>query len=440
MGDHGTRHPWWTPLRVVLALATVVLALGMTSKAACVPSGWQGGSHAYTALCWSDVATTYVDDGYAEGQWPFTSDADARARYGASGAAPLPAYLARLTAAATRALDGSPDTAERQLASPEELAERGDVRREARIFTILNAVVLAALAMVASGLLTGVVRRRPWDAAGFAAAPLLALAWPVSWDLLGAAAVAVALWAWSRQRPAVTGVALGLGAAATVLPGLLVVPAVALAVRAREWRTAGLVAVAGAATWAVVALPAFLGSPDAWRSSWGLGRVGVGSVWLIVAQATDTTPAAGLVAGVGVAVVLAWSAVVVGIALTLPRPPPLASLGLLTLVGGMLALGAAPAPTALVLLPLAAVAVPRWRDLLVWQACEVFHFAMSGFYLGEALAPTGGGDARAYWLAVVVRLVGLLWLVAAVLRNLQQEAMAHPGGQAMSTRSNDVAV
>jgi hypothetical protein len=93
-----------------------------------------------------------------------------------------------------------------------------------------------------------------------------------------------------------------------------------------------------------------------------------------------------------------------------------------------------------VLLPLAAVAIPRWRDLLVWQACEVFHFAMSGFYLGEALAPTGGGDARAYWLAIVVRVAGLLWLVAAVLRDLQQESGTDPPGQPMSTRSNDVAV
>jgi uncharacterized membrane protein len=300
--------------------------------------------------------------------------------------------------------------------------------------------VLAALALLTAGLLTGLSRRRPWDAAGFAVAPLLALTWLVSWDLLGAPAVALALWAWSRQRPALTGVALGLGAAATVLPGLLLVPAVALAVRAREWRTAALMSAAAAATWAVAALPAFLAGPAAWRSSWGLGRVDVGSLWLLVEQVTDTTPSAALVAGVGLGVVVAWGALVVAVALVLPRAPSLAALGLLTMVGGMLALGAAPASSALVLLPLAAVAVPRWRDLLVWQACEVFHFAMSGFYLGEALAPTSGGDARAYWLAIVVRVAGLLWLVAAVLRDLQQESVTDPPGQPMSTRSNDVAV
>ena len=84
------------------------------------------------------------------------------------------------------------------------------------------------------------------------------------------------------------------------------------------------------------------------------------------------------------------------------------------LVAGALIVSPAAAPSfALVLLPLAVVAVRAWSHLLVWQACEIGHWAVLGFYLGGVLAPSGGGDARAYWLGVVLRLGGLVWLIGA---------------------------
>ena len=68
------------------------------------------------------------------------------------------------------------------------------------------------------------------------------------------------------------------------------------------------------------------------------------------------------------------------------------------------------------LLPLAVLARPRWRDLLIWQAGELLYFAAVWFYLGGWLAPGGGGDAGStswrsgcgsprelYLVAVVVR-------------------------------------
>ena len=91
-----------------------------------------------------------------------------------------------------------------------------------------------------------------------------------------------------------------------------------------------------------------------------------------------------------------------------------ASLGAL-LVAVALVVSPAAAPSyALVLLPLAVVAVRQWSHLLVWQACEIGHWAMLGFYLGGALAPSAGGDARAYWLGVTLRLGGLVWLIGAI--------------------------
>ena len=67
------------------------------------------------------------------------------------------------------------------------------------------------------------------------------------------------------------------------------------------------------------------------------------------------------------------------------------------------------------LLPLAVVAVRAWSQLLAWQACEIGHWALLGFYLGGVLAPSGGGDARAYWLGVLLRLSGSAWLIGATV-------------------------
>jgi hypothetical protein len=78
----------------------------------------------------------------------------------------------------------------------------------------------------------------------------------------------------------------------------------------------------------------------------------------------------------------------------------------------------APPEVALVALPLAAVAVRRWRDLLVWQGLHLVSWVITGWYLGGGLVPTIAGDQRAYWLAIVLRVAGLVWIAVVVLRDV----------------------
>ena len=73
------------------------------------------------------------------------------------------------------------------------------------------------------------------------------------------------------------------------------------------------------------------------------------------------------------------------------------------------------------LLPLAALARPRWRDQLVWQGGEIFYFAMVWWYLGGFLDPraavtpastgsrSGAGAAELYLAGLVVRDVLRPW-------------------------------
>lgn len=91
--------------------------------------------------------------------------------------------------------------------------------------------------------------------------------------------------------------------------------------------------------------------------------------------------------------------------------------GLVALAAVLLVARSVPPESALLLLPLAAIAVRRWRDLLVWQGCELVSWVLTGWYLGDALVPTVNDDSRAYSLAIMLRLVGLGWLLVAVLRD-----------------------
>ena len=85
--------------------------------------------------------------------------------------------------------------------------------RETLRFTAVNAVGFASCALLAAWFLTGVHRRRPWDAALFAVSPVLMLEGLINWDLLAVVCVAGALWAHARGRPVLTGVMIGLGTA-----------------------------------------------------------------------------------------------------------------------------------------------------------------------------------------------------------------------------------
>ena len=110
------------------------------------------------------------------------------------------------------------------------------------------------------------------------------------------------------------------------------------------------------------------------------------------------------------------------------RPTPLTSAraGLVMLAAALVVSPTAPPEYALLALPLAAIAVRRWRDLLVWQGLHLVSWVITGWYVGQALAPTVTDDGRAYWLAIVLRVTGLVWLVVTVLRDAGASADDDP--------------
>jgi uncharacterized membrane protein len=215
------------------------------------------------------------------------------------------------------------------------------------------------------------------------------------------------------------GALVGVGAAAGVWPALLLAAYAVGCVRDRRPARVLPSVVTALAGWAVLNAPAFLSGRDAWERSWSVAwdrAPDQGSLWTVVDL---TAGISGDVARTAAWIVVGlWWAGVVALALLAPVRPRLSQVAFL-LVAGVLVLGVAYEPQqALWLLPLAALARPRWRDLLVWQAAEAVHFAMYWWWRGGLLAPGSGDPGRWYVLAILLHLGGTLWLVAVVVRDV----------------------
>ena len=421
LGSRAGRHPWWTPVRVLLALAALCLALGLVQKTSCYQDSWQDGAERYRHMCYSDIPYLYTGRGFAELAWPYDDDPQVRNRYPVMEYPVLISYWAYGAAHVTQWLHGSPDLAERYATGVDSLAGVDGVLDEARDFVAVNAVGLSALTLLAVWLLAGVHRHRPWDAALVAVSPALVLTAFVNWDLLAIVFVAGALWAWSRDRPALCGLMIGLGTAAKLYPLFLLGALFVICVRDRRPRDLLAVLGTGAAAWFAVNLPAVVTGVEEWRHFWTFNTergADLGSLWLVIDQATDAGFAASTVNVWSWVLFGAWCLGVLVVGLLAPRTPRFAQLGFLVLVGFLLVNKVYSPQYVLWLLPLAALARPRWRDHLVWQGAEVFYFVMVWFYLGGFLDPAGGGDAGAYWIAVVVRVLGQLYLAGIVVRDV----------------------
>lgn len=219
-----------TPGLVLATIATTVA--GWLFKAHCVLDGaWDAGEQ-YTVGCYTDVVPFWSARGVADGLTPYLETA---LEYPvlAGGQIWLSGGLARV-------LGGSA------------VSFLGWV-------TLFNAVLAVAVLVALAAL--GVSRRRLW---WWALAPPLVLYLGHNWDLLPILAVVAAIALHRRVRPGWAGVAVGIGTAAKLFPGLLLPLLVLTHLRRRDAR--GVVALVGgaAAAWLVANLPVAWVAPDAW--------------------------------------------------------------------------------------------------------------------------------------------------------------------------------
>ena len=387
---------WWTPLRVMLAITAVVFAFGVLERAPCRDHAWsRGDGQQYAHACYSDIPHMWRERGFAQGQIPYLDSGD----YQALEYPVLSGAFMQVAAWITRPLAGA------------------GIDAEAVRFYDVNAFLLGLTAMItvaATVALAG--RRRPWDALALAASPMVALTATINWDLFAVALTSLGLLAWARGKPGLAGIWLGLAVSAKLYPVVILLPLAVLCLRARKPTALRRTIAGGAGAWIVVNLPVALAAPSQWWEFYEFNShrgAEFGSIWFALDKAGHAVPALNVIsAGLTVLGLLA----VAGLAMLAPTRPRVMQLAFLAVAVFILFNKVWSPQYVLWLLPLAVLARPRWRDLLIWQAGEAIYFFAVWFYL------LGGYDRGlpqdAYTVALLIRFAALGWLVAVVVRDV----------------------
>jgi uncharacterized membrane protein len=348
------RTSWWTPTRWLLVMTLVTLLLGFAEKSPCTSGTWTG-SKQYTHFCYSDVVPLWGDERLDTGAVPYR---DTAVEYPV-----LTGAFMWLTADLTRGVH--------RIASS---------WSEVVVFGVLTALLLALCGLVVTAGTAGAAGRRPYDAAIFALSPLLVFHAFSNWDLLAMAFASAALWAWAARRPVLSGAFIGLGTAAKLYPIFLLVAIWILAIRTRKFAEALAATVAAGLVWLAVNGPVALAFHRGWwtfyqfsidrpteRSTiWAIGKT-LFSGSVSVGDAPFWKPP-------GIAVALALIAallVVLALGLAAPVRPRLGQLAFLCVLAFLLTTKVWSPQYSLWLVPLLALARPRWRLNLVWQFTEI---------------------------------------------------------------------
>jgi uncharacterized membrane protein len=395
---------WWSPVRVVLLLGLGMFVLGMIQKAPCYNGAWfTGQTSQYVHACYSDIPHLFNGRGFADGLVPYFE----RIPDNVSGGMDYLEYPVLTGAFMQVAAWLTP--------------RGGDIQHREQLYWMVNAGMLMACAAVLVVCAARTHRRRPWDGLFVALAPALALTATINWDLLAVALTAVGLLMWSRSRPLAAGVLIGLATAAKLYPVLLLGPLLVLCWRAGRWREYGTALGGAALSWLCVNVPMMLWATEGWSKFYSFSQersVDFGSIWLIISQRTNNPlEDANLYA---VTLMVLGCAGIAALALWAPRRPRLAQLCLLVVALFVLVNKVYSPQYVLWLIPLAALARPKWRDFLIWQACEVVYFIGIWLYL----AYTGSGDkhqglpTEGYQLVILVHILGTLYLCAVVIRDV----------------------
>jgi len=398
---------FWTPLRVCLLFTVLVLSVAWAKQAPCADGNWTGAKQ-YTHLCYNDAVPLFGIHGLSTGEVPYL-DSPVEYPVLTGGLMQLAAVIARGYDQLATGVGPLPDSV------------------PVETYYVVTCLLLSLCALLVTRGVLGLAGRRPWDAAMVALSPVLLVHAFTNWDLLAVALTTLGMWAWARRHPALAGVLLGLGIAAKLYPLLLLGALFVLCLRAGRLRPWLTTTVAAGLAWLTVDLPIAVLAPENWARFFTLSGnrpANPESIWAIAAHQwpgfLDGPLAAGespSVLNATVAALLVLSAAgVTFLALAAPLRPRLPQLAFL-LVAAFLLLNKVYSPQyALWLVPLAVLARPRWRSLLLWQVTEALVWALTMLYY---LGPDNRGvDVEWFYFAVGLRDVALVVLMALVVRDV----------------------
>ena len=397
-GRYAGSGRWWTPLRVLLAFTCVTLVLAYLQKAPCASGNWVGNKQ-YTHLCYSDIVPLWGAEGLDVGAVPYRDHA---VEYPVLTGAFMwfTSGLTHLLGAAIPALT------------------------DAQLFALLSCVLLAICGLLMVAGTVGAAGRRPYDAALVALSPLLVFHAFSNWDLFAMAFMSCAMWTWARSRPVAAGTFIGLGAAAKLYPGLLLVPIWILAVRTRRYPEAAWATITTILVWCAVNVPVAVAYPTGWwefyrfsavrpteaSTFWAIGHYLANVGFFGQGYASAWTPPGAAVAFA----VFAGVAAVALLGLSAPTRPRMAQLAFLIVLAFLLTTKVWSPQYSVWLVPLIALARPRWTMNLIWQFSEIAVWIATLLWLLGYYDSARGLDYGALMILLLIRdglLIGIAVLV-----------------------------
>ncbi|MCV7390767.1 glycosyltransferase family 87 protein [Mycolicibacterium porcinum] len=433
------RSRFMTPLRVMFVIGVVFLALGYTTKAACLQTTGKGSAgervanwennRAYYELCYSDTVPLYTAELLNLGKFPYKSswvenDATGKPRmqYDGSPAIRYMEYpvLTGLYQYVSMSL-AKTYTAVTKLVSVPLVAE-------VVMFFNISAFGLALAWLATIWATSRMAGRRVWDAALVAGSPIVIFQVFTNFDALATASAAGAMLAWARRKPVWAGALIGIGVAAKLYPLLLFVPLVLLGLRTGRLREVGKAGLTAVAAWLLINLPIMVLFPRGWSEFFRLNtRRGddMDSLYNVVKSFTDWRgfdPDLGFwqpptVLNTVTAVLFAACCIAIGyIALTAPRRPRLAQLAFLVVAAFLLTNKVWSPQFSLWLVPLAVLALPHRRILLAWMTIDALVWIPRMLYLyGEQ---NKGLPEQWFTTTVLLRDLAVIVLCALIIRQI----------------------
>jgi uncharacterized membrane protein len=226
-------------------------------------------------------------------------------------------------------------------------------------------------------------------------------------------------------------VLLGIGGAFKLYPLMLLLPVLLVGIRRRDLATPAWTIGGAVAAWAAVNVPVLLAFPTGWWEFIRLNQTRLAdpdSLYFVVQHFTgwagfDGTLADGqppaVLNAVSSGLFVVCCAGIALLALRAPRPPRVASLAFLVVAAFLLVNKVWSPQYSLWLVPLAVLALPRWRLLLAWMVVDALVWVPRMFYY---LTPQNRGLPPDWFLGTVV----LRDLVVVLLCVLVVRSVLHP--------------
>ncbi|MFK4641249.1 glycosyltransferase family 87 protein [Paenarthrobacter histidinolovorans] len=395
----------FTVERVLIVLTVIAALVAVLAKDYCRVNGWETPGQFYST-CYSDFPELFKNRGLGDGVFPFFTQ---------GSLFEYPVLMGIIAGVTALMVPGQGVGSERILG-----------------YFDVNATLIVAVWLVTVILTARINKRRPWDAAMVAVAPGIILAGFINWDMWAVGLLALGMYFFSRDKLILAGVFIGLGTATKLYPVLILGAILLLSLRSGKLRAFLVTAGATLASWLAVNLPLAALNPSGWRYFFEFTQsrpAGYSSPWFAYNLVADRLQwvqmNAATINTLALYLFIAACALIGVLALCAPQRPRIAQLAFLIVAAFILTNKVYSPQFVIWLVPLLALARPRWRDFLIWQAAEGLHWAAIWMYLGQA---TSGGsvqhnlDMSYYVLAVGLHMVVTAYLMARIVMDIWDPA------------------